>query len=201
MTMRKKLLITIACLSVVLCTLVTGTLAWLISTSGPIINTFEPSKIMVGINESSDLDLQMVPGKEITKDPAVYLETNIACYVFVEITEDLGAWDETNEGDVFADYFSYSVEDGWTALDGYPGVYYCNAEEDIEGLNVLVDDVITVKGETVTMAMMQELINGGNKPTLTFTAYAIQSENLPYGEATEESAKALVAWNILNGNN
>ena len=52
MTMRKKLLITIACLSVILCTLVTGTIAWLIDSTGPIVNEFTPSNVDVDLVET-----------------------------------------------------------------------------------------------------------------------------------------------------
>ena len=86
MTRRKKLLVAIACLSVILCGLVTGTLAWLIDETKPIENEFTPSDITINLTESDDLDLKMVPGATITKDPKVTVEGGSEeCYVFVKV--------------------------------------------------------------------------------------------------------------------
>ena len=131
MTMRKKLLITIACLSVVLCTLVTGTLAWLIAESEPITNTFIPSNISVSLVEENHGDgykFQMIPGKEYKKDPEVTVTTDIDCYVFVKVEEIFNAVSYTENSTEktanFSDFLSYTIAEGWTPLvdennDGY----------------------------------------------------------------------------------
>lgn len=207
MTMRKKLLITIACLSVILCTLVAGTIAWLTDSTAPIENKFTPSDIAVKLEESNTTgnkqDFKMVPGKTYAKDPKVTVTTDVPCYVFVKVEENLGAW--AAEGKTFADYFTYSVKTGtgeWQELNGVPGVYYreVSANGDfyvLEGTTEYGNGAITVNG-AVTKADMKKLYDAGAvMPTLTFTAYAIQSEYLDYTGATSDAEKALVAWNTL----
>ena len=199
MTLRKKLLITIACLSVILCTLVTGTIAWLTDETTSIKNEFAPSTINIELAESENLDLQMVPGATIKKDPVVTVTANSeACYVFVKI-------EKVNN---FDNFMEYTMADGWTALDDVAGVYYRTvaAANETQEFPVLTGNVVTVK-HTVTKAMMNALkpddpnttdVNESTYPTLTFTAYAIQSEYLNYTGATTDAERALVAWNTLN---
>ena len=197
MTLRKKLLITIACLSVILCTLVTGTIAWLTDETTSIKNEFAPSTINIELAESENLDLQMVPGATIKKDPVVTVTANSeACYLFVQINENLGAWNVT--GKDFKDYLTYTVAAGWTPLDGYEGVYYrtVSTSGNQQDFHVLADDQVTV-GPSVTKGMMDMLYNQDGSvneevlPTLTFTAYACQREGF-------DSAAA--AWTEITTN-
>lgn len=185
MTLRKKLLITIACLSVILCTLVTGTIAWLTAETTTITNTFTPSNISISLTETPGGEYKMVPGTPIKKDPVVTVAPNSeACYLFVQINENLGAWNAT--GKDFKDYLTYTVADGWTHLDGYEGVYYrtVSTSGNQQDFHVLADDQVTV-GHSVTKGMMDEFYNAegtlkseadAKRPTLTFTAYACQKE-------------------------
>jgi hypothetical protein len=204
--MRKKLLITIACLSCILCIMVTGTIAWLTDETGTVTNTFTPSKIDIDLVETTGGEYQMIPGKSYTKDPTVKVAASSeACYVFVQVVEDLGSWTAT--GKTFADYMTYSVAgaNGWIALDGAEGVYYqkLDAVTAAAGttIPVLNGNTIAVKG-TVNKTDMDKLYaNNATNPTLKFTAYAIQSEYLDYGVATTENAKALVPWNTIKNPN
>lgn len=202
MTLRKKLQITIVCLSVILCTLVTGTIAWLTDETDPVTNTFTPSNIDVELSETkggTNKEFKMVPGATIEKDPTITVAANSeACWLFVKI-------EKANDFDTFMEY---SMADGWTALDGVAGVYYRTvaAANETQEFPVLTGNVVTVK-HTVTKAMMNALkpddpnttdVNESTYPTLTFTAYAIQSEYLNYTGATTDAERALVAWNTLN---
>lgn len=185
MTMRKKLLITIACLSVILCTMIVGTIAWLTDKTGSVMNTFTPSNISISLTETeggADKAFKMVPGVQIKKDPVVTVAANSeACYLFVQINENLGAW--AGNGAEFSDYLTYSVitgSDGWASLDGVPGVYYREVDAGTASAGkqfyILTGNTITVN-ETVTKADMDKLyVTGAQMPTLTFTAYACQKE-------------------------
>ena len=199
MTLRKKLWITIACLSVILCTLVTGTIAWLTDKTTEITNTFTPSNIDVELveeNHGTDYKFKMIPGKTYVKDPKVTVSTDIPCYVFVKVEENLGAW--AGEGN-FSDFFTYSVRTGnndWTAVPGTTGVYYIEATANTEkyiltgGTGEYLNGQIIVKGDTVTKAMMDKLyVQNAVKPTLTFTAYACQKEGFDTPAAAWEVAK------------
>jgi hypothetical protein len=174
---------------VILCTLVTGTIAWLTDKTPTIENTFNPSNIKVALTESNaennKQDFKMIPGKTYAKDPKVTVAANSEdCYVFVEIKEDLGAWDEfKTDGKTFKSFLDYSLASGWTAVPGTTGVYYIEATANTEkyilagGTGEYLNGQITVKGNTVTKAMMDKLyVQNAVKPTLTFTAYACQKE-------------------------
>ena len=213
MTKKKKLLILIACECVLLFTMVTGTIAWLTHETQSITNTFTPSDINITLEETdatdSDADSlvdswskKMIPGATIKKDPVVTVAKNSeSCYVFVKVDEDLGAW--TADGVNFATYFEYSVitgTDGWTTLSGETGVYYrlVSTSDGDQPFQVLNENRVTVKN-TVTKADMEKLYAANAKmPTLKFTAYAIQSENLPYADNATDLQKAQTAWAVLN---
>ena len=184
MTMRKKLLITIACLSCVLCIMVTGTIAWLAAETDTIVNIFTPSDISVGLTENNHGDsyeFQMIPGKTYTKDPLVTVTNDIDCYVFVEIDEDNNTWTINNKS---FPVVVYSVEDGWIPLvdedeDGVSdnGVYYrvvtANATE--KSFYVIDDNKVTID-QYLNKAYMDSLTDEDDYPTLEFTAYICQKE-------------------------
>ncbi len=184
MTMKKKLLITIACLSVILCTLVAGTIAWLTDSTQSIPNQFTPSDISVTLAEST-FNGKMVPGKTIDKTATVTVTNDIACYVFIKVEEST----------VLENYIAYSVDTSvWTAVPGQTGVYYKEitqanttgisfdilgaGSETINGVVCSWDANKVLVKPDVTKALMQELNKAGAvQPTLTFTAYVCQMEN------------------------
>lgn len=157
-----------------------GTLAWLTATSGPVVNTFTVGDINITLTETTT-DYKMVPGNTINKDPKVTVKAGSeACWLFVKIEKS------TN----LDSFITYSVANGWTALDGVDGVYYreVSATTADTEFPVLANDRVTVKN-TVTKTMMNELQNdGATQPTLTFTAYAVQKDNV--ATAADAWAKA-----------
>lgn len=143
-----------------------GTIAWLTDESDPVVNTFTPSSIGVDLTET-EREYKMIPGWTIDKDPAAAVtEGSEACYLFVK----------AEESDNFGDYMEYTVDSAWTKLED--GVYYMIVDgEDGHGsagtaYPILKDDQVTVL-DTVTEQMM-EALTADTKPTLTFTAYAVQ---------------------------
>lgn len=202
MTKNKKLLITIACLTVILCSLVTGTIAWLTAETPSITNTFAPSNIGLTLSETTGNSYKMVPGETIIKNPVVTVSANSeACYVFVKIDENLGAWTGN-----FKDYLAYTVASDWIPLADVNGVYYVELDQDTaaagESYPVLKDNAITVSHENVTKEMMAKLYDASGNlvadlPKLTFTAYAIQSENLTDKDG-DSDVDAKDAWTLLN---
>lgn len=165
--MKKKTLISIIAVALVLCVSVGGVLAWLTDSTASIKNTFTVGNINIDLSESDDLNLKMVPGATITKDPKVTVEANSEdCYLFVKVEKSAN----------FDDFMTYVMADDWTALDGVPGVYYrevATSETDTD-FAVLKDNTVIVK-DTVTKEMMNAIQDGtANAPTLSFTAYAVQ---------------------------
>ena len=164
----KKTLLTILC-TVLVCSCVMGvTLAFLVDKTDPIVNTFTIGNIKITLTETANLDLKMMPGKIIAKDPTVTVKAGSeACYLFVKI-------DESTNLDT---YIEYSVDTSkWTELQD--GVYYIKIADTTSSdtpYAVLADNAVTVK-TAVTQAQL-EAAQGENAPKLTFTAYAVQLKN------------------------
>ena len=173
--MKKALFIMLSA-ALIVCSTVAGTLAWLTDTTEPVVNTFTVGDINITLTESENLDLKMVPGQTITKDPKVTVKDGSeACWLFVKIEKSAN----------FDDFMTFEMADGWIALAEQDGVYYrevatTTADTDI---SVLKDNKVMVL-DTVTKAMLEGVKNADdgtpneNAPTLTFTAYAVQKDGI-----------------------
>ncbi|MBQ9167197.1 MAG: hypothetical protein IJX67_02160 [Oscillospiraceae bacterium] len=213
----KKALAMLLSLVLVIGCVVGGTLAWLTAESGEVKNVFTTSDIIVELKEhtydpatdaltstetTTGVDnYKMIPGWTIPKDPwAKVSESSEDCYLFIEVEASAN----------FSTYMDYAIDTQWTALDAtnYPGVYYIEIDQDSEkdvAYNILgagsatydnvaytwTDDQVRVK-PTVTKQMMVEA--GNNKPTLSFTAYAVQL----YKDNNTEFTPA-EAWTLVSG--
>lgn len=206
--MKKKILALTLVFALALALGIGGTVAWLTAKTDSVVNTFTVGDINITLTESENLNLKMVPGNDITKDPKVtVLKDSEACWLFVKI-------DETND---VTTYIDYAVADGWTAGegtgykdDGSPkngvpvGVYYrdVSATTNDTAYSVLKSDKVTVK-DTVTKEQMNALrtqnqdgtftYDKANLPKLTFTAYAVQKDNI--ATAAEAWAKVSTTSN------
>lgn len=177
----KKLAVMLASLALVLCTVIGGTLAWLVTETDPVVNTFTYGDINItlhetdtnkdGDNDPNTNTYPMVPGHTITKDPKVTFKANSEdAWLFVNLEKTAN----------FDDFMTYEMADGWTKLDNVDGVYYrevSKAAQDAE-FTVIKDDTVTVKGE-VTKEMLNALDANGasNYPKLIVTAYAVQRDS------------------------
>ena len=166
--MKKGLILIIAVITVV-CISISATLAYLYVETDPVENTFEYGDIDITLDESNDLNLKMIPGSNIEKDPKVtVLNGSEACWLFVRIDKS------TN----FDDFMTYEIADGWTALPGETNVYYrvVDATEADTEFAVLKENEVLVKA-TVLKTELNALTEG-TMPKLTFTAYAVQKANV-----------------------
>ncbi len=183
----KKLALMLASLALVLCTVIGGTLAWLVTETDPVVNTFTYGDINItleetdtnkdGDNDPNTNTYSMIPGHTIAKDPKVTFKADSEdAWLFVKL-------EKANDFDVF---MTYEIADGWTALDNVDGVYYrevSKADADavftvLKGDNENPDGKVTVKGD-VTKEMLNALDANGasNYPKLIVTAYAVQRDN------------------------
>lgn len=171
-----------------------GTVAWLTAKTGDVVNTFTVGNIKIDLWEhelKADGSLNMdkkvtaneydfVPGDTLLKDPtAEVLPNSEACYLFIRVKEE----NNTVDGEKIV---NYTVDESvWKAVPGQDGYWYCtiSADEAEAGItksiltnqnstvntdNVMVSDQVTKEmADTMTAA-----------PTITFTAAAIQSENI-----------------------
>ncbi len=142
---------------------------------------------------------KMVPGTELPKDPFVRIKQGSeSCYLFVKVTK-------STDFDTYFDDLSFGSE--WKVLsnatsntletvvyyvgtntDGTPAPVDASAAEVIK-TNILDNNRIKVKDD-LTTAEMDKLYNADGTvkitdlPTLTFTAYAVQSLNNATDAAT-----------------
>lgn len=164
-----------------------GTVAWLVAESDPVVNTFTYGDININLEETTGSSYKIIPGVDIAKDPKVTVKANSeACWLFVKVEE---------VGTFVAGKVTYSVANGWTALDGQTGVYYreVSAAEAKNGASyyVLAGDrdhpngVVNVS-DTLTKEDIKDITT---KPTLTFKAYAVQKDGI---------ADAATAWSKIS---
>lgn len=175
--MKKKAWVSLVAVVLVLCCAVGGTLAWLTAQSNNVVNTFTPSNISIGLEETTGKDYKMIPGWTIDKNPKAWVEDGSEeCYLFVKLV-----W-ANNTFDTDKSYVSYTPANDWTALEGKDGVYYREVSKDAmskdngktNSFPILLDNKVTVSGD-ITSAMMTAFEKGNApKPTLTITAYASQ---------------------------
>ncbi|MDD6095833.1 MAG: TasA family protein [Clostridia bacterium] len=196
--MKKKLIIYSVCAALLLGIAAGTTVAWLKDKTEKVQNTFTVGDVDISMSETvgtvlkntdSDGEIKnstykMVPGAELSKDPKVTVNAGSeACWLFVKAENSAN----------FDDFMSFETDGGWTPLEGVTGVYYRSVDEQTAkaGMSfpVISDDTVTVK-TSVTKEQLVSLTEN-TYPTLTFTAYAIQSDNLPDG------TDALGAWNLI----
>lgn len=175
-----------------------GTVAWLIATPDPVVNTFTYGDINIELDETdTQLDgdnnpntneYEMMPGQSITKDPEITVKSG---------SEEMWLFVKLEKSSNFDTFMEYTVAEGWTALSGVDGVYYQHiTAADVatadKKIAVIKDDTVTVK-ESVTKEQLNALDSGSseNYPTLTVTAYAVQYA----GNATADDAWAKVTAN------
>ena len=177
--MKKKLTVSLAVLALVACMTAGATLAWLTAKTSSVTNTFTYGDINIELKETTGESYKMVPGNTIAKDPKVTVKANSeACWLFVKVEKS------TN----FDEFMTYGIADGWTKLDGVDGVYYREVASPTDDtvFDVLKDNSVTVK-TTVTKEQFNSLTST-TMPTLTFTAYACQKDNVD---------SAADAWNLV----
>ena len=187
--MKKKMGLPALAIGLILCCAAGVTFAWLIDKTEPKVNTFTVGNIDLELAETTT-EYKMVPGSEISKDPEVTVSANSEdCYVFVKVEESANP--------VLDDYITYTMADDWTALnpdgdgESIDGVYYCevSAAGTDQSFEVLKNDKVLVK-DTVTKEMM-DTVDDGEKPTLTFTAYAVQKAGFESPAEAWAQAKGL----------
>ena len=177
--MKKKLTVSLAVLALVACMAAGATLAWLTAKTSSVTNTFTYGDINIELKETTGESYKMVPGNKITKDPKVTVKANSeACWLFVKV-EKSGNFDS---------FMEYGIASGWTALAGVDGVYYREVASPTDDtvFDVLKNNLVTVK-EDVTKEDFAGLTSE-TMPTLTFTAYACQKDNVD---------SAADAWNLV----
>ena len=201
--MKKKAIVAVVALVLVLCCAMGGTLAWLVAKTDPVVNTFTYGDINIDLSESDDLDLKMIPGNSIKKDPVVTVkEGSEACWLFVEV----------KESENFDAFMTYAIAEGWTLYNTTTSgsniktdnttddTYVIYREVDANTANAGTSyQVLAGKEEyqngyvTVNDAVTKKMfaaLTETTRPTLTFTAYAVQQDNLTLEQAYNQAFNA-----------
>lgn len=174
-SVSSRMFIVMLALVLVIGCAVGGTVAWLVSSTNAVVNTFTYGAINITLSETTGENDKIIPGKNISKDPKVTVKKDSeACWLFVEVKE---------EGTFVANKVTYSVADGWTKGDGtkipadvyYRAVGAVSADTDFA---VLKDNKIYVSDE-LTKSDIQSITT---QPKLTFTAYAVQKDGINTAE-------------------
>lgn len=180
-----------------------GTVAWLVDTTGSVTNTFTFGDINITLKETNvdtskpDLDASegakeqtyanLVPGATVPKDPKVTVEAgSVDHWLFVKIEKST----------TFDTYFQADLVTDWKNVTGDVYVYTGNVV-DGNPISILADDKITVKSEVTKEEIKALDDQDAVQPTIAFTAYAIQSENLT-DQNGDSSVDAADAWALIN---
>lgn len=181
----KALLMSVA-MCVMVFSLISGSIAYLMTKTDPVVNVFTYGDIDITLTEKTGDRYKMTPGKELDKDPVLtVLADSEDCWLFIKIEE--------SAVEKLGDYIEYTVDDTiWTALNGVSGVYYraVDSSDENQEFGILVGDKVKVK-DSVTKEMLEKL-DDSNYPTLTFTGYAVQRDADIDAIDTAEEAWALV---------
>lgn len=180
--MKKTLMIMLA-LVLVIAMSVTGTLAYLTSTTEVVKNTFTVGKVEITLDEAPvDADgaavagnrvkanaYQLFPGHKYDKDPTVHVNAaSQDCYVFVKVVNGITEIeDQTNT------IAAQMTKNGWVALDveGVENVYYLNRVATKADANLVVFEEFKIATD-VDNTKLAEYANA----TITVTAYAVQED-------------------------
>ena len=182
----------------VLTTVIGGTLAWLTAKTPEVTNTFTVGNIDIALEETTGEEYKMVPGAVLSKDPAATVEGGSeACWLFVEVVNSAN----------LEDYVSFEYRSDWHELkaEDTPGskvlwrkVAASDADQDFP---ILLENQVTIRSD-VTKAQIDALYNEQGEvnaellPTMRFTAYAIQQDNLDLTGSTE-AEQAAEAWTMV----
>jgi hypothetical protein len=182
MTTTKKLVVAVVALSLALVTVIGGTLAWLVSTTEEVKNTFTVGSIVItldeakvdeygvaidGANRVTKNEYKLVPGGSYTKDPTVHVAANNEkCYVFVKVENDIVNF-EADGNTAIAEQIKAN---GWTALEGNTGVFYKVVEANVVATDLIVFGTFKVADDVDKVALQ----NVNSDTVVTVKAYAIQ---------------------------
>ena len=159
-----------------------GTVAWLVAKTDPVVNTFTYGNINIALTEEAggtEKQFKIIPGTNIVKDPKVTVTAGSeACWLFVKVVEEHWPTATLEDG---TRKVSYAIADGWTKVEGQTNVYYreVKATDTVREFPVLKGNIVTVSDQLTKGDILV------TPPTLTFTAYAVQQENI---------ADAKTAW-------
>ena len=197
--MSKKMIAGLLAVVLVLTTVIGGTLAWLSAKTPDVVNTFTVGDIKLELKEHDGNQevtnreyTHVKPGDKLDKDPFVRVtEGSEACYVYVKV---VAANNFVNDKQIV----SYPVNTNWTQVttnDGslvyrYNNIVTTDKMGDTHKLYILDKNQVTINDKLTKDDF--EAIRSAGAPTLTFTAAAVQSDNIGGEAKADVEALALL---------
>lgn len=191
--MKKKITLAVICAVLSCVCLIGTTFAWLTDKTTTITNTFTVGNVDIDLTETTGATYKMVPGATLAKDPTVIVTGGSeACWLFVKVVE-------TNNTFSGGNFVTYTKGASWTqystSTDGNvtTTIYYIKVDAGSSGtVDAVSYPVLDGNKVTINSAATADDLNTANtnKPTLGFTAYAIQQSGFDtVGEAWTEVSK------------
>lgn len=167
---RTRVLLSVVAVALaVIIVAIVGTVSYLKDQSDTKVNTFDPSKVEVDLDETTD-GYKIIPGTTQEKDPTATIDNDIDAYLFVMVE------------DYTPGLVDYEFAEGWHTLEGgaielddgsvmeYTVIYReVGADDDVKTFPVLKDNQVSYPS-----SLVYEQIKDGAE--LDFTAYAIQKD-------------------------
>lgn len=192
--MKKKIVALCLCIALAVVAIGGATLAYFTDTTPAVKNTFTVGKVDIDLWENEDgttnsnkvsgrTDIKVAPGSDIKKNPTVSVTADSEdCWLFVQM--DITNWPAAN--------VTYALAEGWSILPATKGgtaadftvgtsfvLYRTVSKADTtREFAILSDDTITVSNQLVSGNFVQDANGGMKQPSMVFTAFAIQKDNL-----------------------
>lgn len=201
--MKAKTIAMILAMTMILVSLISGTLAWLTDKSDEVQNTFTTTDIDVTLIETlkpdgtevaagvTDWSVDLIPGCSYSKNPKVSVsEDSIDCYLFVKFEEP------TNTTNILEYTSNLTTTNGWTQGDGTNipnNVWYRtvtktdNPKAADRTWELLKDNTVKISKDLTKTNMPSENLN------LKYTAYAFQLK-----KNNTDNFTAAEAWKEIN---
>ena len=162
MKRNKKSIALLVSLVLLLAVTVGGTLAYLIDTKGPLINTFIPSQVTTSVTETNENGIKKDVKIQNTGDIDAYIR---AAIVVTWQDENGNVYGQAPVTDMDCDHsncdcdYIISIGNGWT-FDG--GFYYCNGSVAPDGYTgVLIESCTSKNTAPEGYALNVEIIGSG----------------------------------------
>lgn len=185
---KNKAVIIVSALMLLIGCAVGGSIAWLATTTDTVTNTFTVGDINLELKETTGNSYSAVPGTTVSKNPKVTVKSGSeACFLFVKVTESNNTYNGLG-----GKIIGWEIADGWTAYTGVDGVYYREVDKVTADtpFGVLKDDQVTYNSG-ITKNMLTTINGSNNQPKLSFTAAAVQKDNLDLSDAYKQISSQL----------
>lgn len=199
---KTKVLLTLACVVLLVAASVMGTLAYL-TAQDTVVNCFSVGSVSLSLDEQ-DVDnstasaardkantYHLLPGHEYIKDPIVHVNTTSEdSWIFVKVENGITAYEAatSNEANGYKTIADQIAAQGWTKLDNVDNVYYKEYTKNANGADLVVFEKFKIADDANNVDGWATINTQNTK--INVIAYAVQKDG--FGTAS-------AAWNATFG--